>query len=278
MYNNQSIKEEINKHLINEYPKYHTILSDLIKPTIAIREGKKNTVISKFGGIPSLPKNYNIQSNKSLSFICQISTEEIKPYNNYNYFSDEGVLFFLINPNLGYPIKKENFKVLYLNNKEYFSNAIPNISLNPIIFNEVFIEFYLHYNFPSYQNYKILELEEKDVELDDEIEDIQDFINSNNHHFFNNQKCQIFGNPQALQGTVSFHWAINFLNLTHPLSDEELEKVKKTEKEYVLLLQIDLSDIKITNHFGDGILYFGIKKDDLIKKKFDNTELVYQST
>ncbi|MGY0408874.1 MAG: DUF1963 domain-containing protein, partial [Polaribacter sp.] len=218
---NQHIRKEINKHLINNYIKDYTVLSDLIKPTISIRNNKKDTAKSKLGGIPSLPKNFNTQNykNKLLSFICQISIQEIKLYENYNYFSDDGMLFFFINPNLSYPIEKEDFKVLYLNNKEYSFNVRSNNLLGPIIFDEIFIEFYLHYNFPSYQNWEMLELKENGVELDEEIEDIQDFINDSINYISNNVGSQIFGNPQALQGTVSFHWAVSFLNLNYPFSD-----------------------------------------------------------
>ncbi len=280
---NHIIKEKIYMHLLNEYSENNIILRDLMKPTIAIKNNT-NVKLSKFGGLPYFTKSFNGLNfeNKSLSFICQIVVDEINPFNEYDNLLNEGVLYFFMDVNSSYPIKKEDYKLLYLNNKDNNNNieaiTVPNILTNGIVLTEVFIEFYSHYNFPSYQNYKILEIEEKNIELDDQIEEIQDYINHITNHYSNNVGSQIFGNPQAIQGTVSFHWAADSLNLNYPFSDKEIKKIKKIEKEFILLLQIDFSDIKITEHFGDGVLYFGIREDDLIKRNFNNVELVYQST
>ncbi|WP_347921816.1 DUF1963 domain-containing protein [Pontimicrobium sp. SW4] len=276
----QTIEESINQYMINNHINVYAILLDLIKPTIAFKKSEKSKNISKFGGIPLFSDDLDMDrfNIKSLSHLCQISVDEIMPYNEFNYFFDGGMISFFINLNLSFPIRRSDYKVFYHNcKKEYLTQRHEHFVNSPVL-DEMFIDFYLHYNFPSYQNYKMLELETRGINLDEEIDEIQDFIDTNNNHFSNNIGSQLFGNPQAVQGTVSFHWAASALNLSYPFTDQDLKKINEIEKEYILLLQVDFSDINVTENFGDGMLYFGIKKEDLMRKDFDNVELVYQST
>lgn len=272
----KSLKEVISNLIMQEYASDYSLLLNLIKPTIGIRKST-NKAISKFGGNPFFPPNFVLNKNfdKSLTFLCQIAVDEYLEYDKYGYLPKSYMLYFYINTKLDYPIKKEDFKVLCLSVEKGYLEEQRN---NENRIAELFIEFFTHYNFPSYQSYEILELNLDDFELDQKIEDLQEFINNYNKITLGCEGSQLYGNPQALQGNVSFHWALQSLNLDYQLTDYELNKVKNIEKEFVLLLQIDLSDLNIIDDFGDGVLYFGIRKEDLRKKDFSKVELVYQAT
>jgi len=198
------------------------------------------------------------------------------PYDEYNYFTKSHMLYFFINPNLSYPIQKKDFKVLCI---KCDKDTLKDYNSEQLKFDELFIDFFPHYNFPSYQSHERINIDDENFELDEKICETQEFIDDINNIASGSEGSKLFGNPQAIQGTVSFHWAIKSLGLSyHQFSDEELKKLRKKEKQFILLLQVNFSDLDITDRFGDGILYFGIRKDDLIKRDFNKVELVFQST
>ncbi|MBV7269342.1 DUF1963 domain-containing protein [Winogradskyella luteola] len=268
--------EIVKKHIVEEYKSDHHLLLSLIKSNIGIRKSEHKS-ISKFGGAPLLPRRFDIKEylEKPLSFLCQIFVDEFQSLDEYKYLKKGTILYFFINPNLSYPIKKEDFKVFSL---PYHKDFSKHKDSNQLVFDELFLEFFSHYNFPSYQSYVMEKVEKDNFELDEEIEEIQDFINTYNNLTLDSEGSQLFGNPQAIQGTVSLHWAINSLRLNYNFSEKELLKIRKEEEEFILLLQLDVSDIKFTEVFGDGVFYFGIKKQDIVNNIFNNIELVYQST
>lgn len=272
---NKLIFEKVKKIMIDDYINDNATLSNLIKPTVGIRKNDQKK-ISKFGGNPFFSNEFDVKKHvDDLVFLCQILVDEFTPYDEYNYLSNGNILYFFINPNLSYPIQKKDFKVLCL---PYRKDSLEEFNDNELLkYNELFVEFFPHYNFPSYQSYERVNIEDENFELDEKIEEIQDFINDFND-IPSGSGSQLFGNPQALQGTVSFHWAIKSLGLSYQFSDDLLKNIRDEEEKYLLLLQIDFSDMKITEDFGDGVFYFGIKKEDLINYNFDNVELIYQST
>lgn len=275
-FDNNLSFEDIKKIMLEEYINDYHLLYRLIKPTIGIRESKKQK-ISKFGGNPLIPSGFDVNKHidKSLSFLCQIAINEYSFYDEYNYLPTNKMLYFFVNPKLNYPVSKKDFKVICLS---YEKEPLKEYNGNSIKFNEIFIEFFKHYNFPSYQSYERIDMEDENFEFDQKIEEIQEFINEHNSITLGCEGSQLYGNPQALQGTVSYHWAIKSLGFNHPLSVNNIEDIKREEKGFNLLLQVDFSDINTTNLFSDGLFYFGIKHKDLSNYNFDNVELVCQAT
>ena len=92
---------------------------------------------------------------------------------------------------------------------------------------------------------------------------------------------QVLGHPHAIQGAVRYCWAIKYLGLENIdiLTNEQIRLIKQEEDKFILLLQLDFSDQKITiDYFGDSIAYFGIHQKDLKSKNFENVILVMQNT
>lgn len=269
------MKDIIQEILLKECGNNYHVLSSLIKSTIGIRESEINS-FSKFGGKPDFPVgiNQDILYDKKHVFLCQLYTKDFTEINQYHDLLDEGILYFFLNPKFIYPISDNDFKVIYVNNLKEDKIVSSNIDNHKT----TFMEFYSHYNFPSYQNYQIEELEKKGIDVYSDIEEVQEEIDKVTNHTPDNEGSQIFGNPQAVQGTVMFHWAAKYLNLESPFSDDEIKKIRKHEKDFVLLLQIDFSSININENFGDGVAYFGIRREDIINRNFENVMFEYQST
>ena len=274
---NKSLDEITNISLRTKYKGDYSILSGLLNPTIGIRQSKHKR-ISKFGGNPLLQEEFDLDAHidDHLTFLCQISVQEYHQYDIYDYLPNDRIIYFFINKDIGYPITKNDFKVFSVSSNNDTLKEVQRNSRKK--FDEIYIEFFTHYNFPSYQCYKLLELNHQVPDLDEKIDEIQEFINDYNNISEGHEGSQLFGNPQAVQGTVSFHWALKSLNLDFQLSDKDMNKVKEREKEFVLLLQVDTSQLNLTNDYGDGIVYFGIRETDLAVNNFNSIELIYQTT
>ena len=89
------------------------------------------------------------------------------------------------------------------------------------------------------------------------------------------------GEAAAQQGDVNWEWAFHDLDYkSFDLSIEEKRRMNEREREFVLLLQVDFMDdhTDFSDYGGSGTAYFGISKEDLKNKKFENAILVCQTT
>ena len=95
---NKSLKEIIDKLMISEYVNDYSLLSNIIKPAIGIRHSQQKK-ISKLGGNPFFPPNFDMCDyvDESLIFLCQISVEEYRLYDEYNYLPSDSILYFYVN-------------------------------------------------------------------------------------------------------------------------------------------------------------------------------------
>lgn len=271
-YRNSVNYLSIIKYIQKEFPNRLAILEELLEPTISIVSSAEQK-ISKFGGEPDFPLNFDkYELSDDLKFLCQLSIKDIEKINFNSEILDDGILYFFVNPNFNYPPTRDDIKVIYIDD--------PNLDELDFTINSkdsVYMGFRLHFNFPSYQSQQIISFSNKGAPLDYITEELQDIIDEKTYHESENVGSQVFGNPQAVQGAVKFHWSLRDLGLKYPLSDSQIDKVRDKESDFVLLLQLDFSDFKIDG-FGDGVAYFGLKKEDLLKKNFNNVFFEYQST
>jgi len=230
--------------------------------------------ISKIGGKPPIFENVWPECKSTpLLFLAEISLSQISDINNL--LPKDGILcfFILTDDNLyRYPDRKGEFKVLYIENinRENTNKAFMSIKEYPI-------RFFEHYTLPSYQENILIGSNLTQVELN-LIEDIESNISDFEGYDIGHQ---VLGHPKAIQGTVRFWWAVKYLGLENieTLSEPEEEMAKQEGDKFILLLQLDFSDPKITvDHFGDSVAYFGIHQHDLKNKNFDNVILVMQNT
>lgn len=289
IFGNKNKFEQVKKQLkkLNWEVDFNTVL-ELLKPSISIKAklAKEKIKIgkSKFGGLPDLPNGIEWPSLNGLpfAFIGQINLEELQ-FDSENKLPKKGILYFFFSINdSDYQLEPANkiHKVLYINENlnDLKAQDYPTKYEEFAKFKECDIEFGEHYTLPSYQNYQITEnsFSDEDENLLFEAKDLICKITQAN----NDVGHQILGNANAVQGDVSYWWANQNYTITNEVSAEPEIEIQKNEREIILLLQIDMLDeIPEFHKFGaSGGLYFGIKKQDLENRNFENTKFVLQNS
>ena len=255
-------------------------IKSLLLPAIGFNIASKhaNSNSSKIGGYPPISNEiWPMYNGKPLVFLGQINLNEINKMNNLLNVKGS-LLFFICIDDLGYryPTKRDEFKILYIEdnietviNKEFFTIKEHSLS------------FFEYFTFPSYQDYII----EKNNISDDDLEVIEDIENEIRYLIDENLTLDInhqtLGYPKAVQDSVLYSWSKEYLGLDEEnnLSEEDFKRVREEEDNFILLLQLNFGDSKIEiDIFGDSIAYFGIHKEDLKNKNFNNVKLVIQNT
>lgn len=282
----KNIREEELKNkvidLINESEiKDKEKIKSFLLPSVGIKikssySSKAKT--SKIGGYPLISsENWPLYNGVPLLFLGQINLDYINKINNF--LNLKGTLFFFIytgDVGYRYPTKKDEFKVLYFEDN---FELIQKYALSTI--KEYSMSFFEFYTFPYYQENIIIknQIKEDDLELIDEIENKIKYLLNENLDI--DIEHQLFGHPKAIQGSVRFWWSKQYLGFeeNEELSDEDLKLINQEEDNFILLLQLNFGDAKIEiDNFGDSVLYFGIHKQDLKNRNFDNVKLVIQNT
>ncbi|BCY28868.1 YwqG family protein [Flavobacterium okayamense] len=282
---NEKVKKQLKK--LDWVVDFNIVLG-LLKPTISIKTKATKEKIkigkSKFGGLPDLPlgTEWPILNGFPFAFIGQINLEEIK-FDVENKLPEKGILYFFFSTNQtdyqSEPFNKIH-KVLYFNeNIDDLKTQDYPINYNDLAkFKECKIEFNEHYSLPSYQNYQILEngFSDEDENLLFEANELICEMTGANQDIGH----QILGNANAVQGDVSYWWANQNYNLENEIDEKKKTEIRKNEKEIILLLQVDMLDEnpEFSKFGASGGIYFGIKKQDLENKNFENTKFVIQNS
>ncbi|MBC8753925.1 DUF1963 domain-containing protein [Kordia sp. YSTF-M3] len=272
---------KIKKTIINSFPLQFELVEEILKPSIGIVANEKqisSNKFSKFGGFPIVNKNHPLLSflDFNYSMLCQINIIELKKIDIEYQLPNQGILYFFINPNLT-KFTSDNYKVVFIEGNGDFE-FIKEERVSEVVYNESEINFFEHYTFPSYQEKSRLKISDK---IDDDIiesiyEEVCEITGKSleiGH--------QILGEPQATQGTVKYWWALQSLGYAEfeSLNNSQKQEISNLQEDFILLLQIDLEDPNLSfTNLETGALYFGILKDDLKNKNFDNVVLVYQSS
>lgn len=286
---NSNVAKKVEKQLKNlPWKTDFNIVLKLLKPTISVKTKVVNEKVkigkSKFGGLPHLPTG-TIWPNLNgfpFAFIGQINLEEIK-FDFENKLPPKGILYFFFSTtqtDYQFESLDKIHKVLYFNeNLNDLKTQDYPINYNELAkFKECAIEFGEHYTLPSYQNYLIVEnaLSDDDEDLLFEANELICEITGADQGIAH----QILGNADAVQSDVSYPWANQSYNIDKEISEKKKTEIEKNEKEIILLLQVNMLDENPEFHkFGaTGGIYFGIKKQDLKNKNFENTKFELQNT
>ena len=218
-------------------------------------------------------------------FLGQINLSEIK-LDKLNYLPENGSLLFFFSTNQDdyrYENLKDMHRVIFI---EKLSNLeqrnYPEKYSDLAKFNECRIEYFEQFSLPSYQNYKILDLNftDEDDNLLFEASEIINELTSAGEDIGH----QILGNAQAVQGDVNYPWALQSighkLKTLSELNITDQNRVLENQKNIRLLLQIDMSD-NTPNFSGFGAsggIYFGIAEKDLANGNFENTYFELQNS
>ena len=252
---------------------------------------------SKIGGKPYLPKDFvwPYYQELPLSFLAQINLEEVKSLDKDNLLPSTGMLYFfyeLETEEWGYkPQSKGCAKVFYFENNSNFDLIdFPEDMEDCYKIPEFKISFKSNISLPSYEDFDILNEDEKILEKYRMSENLKDFENNLFYEYSNfynehieslESYTKLLGYPDVIQNSMEEECAavtrgFNMGGIGYPKKYKE--EIKKASKDWILLFQmntLETSDYELI--FGDsGHIYFWIKKEDLANRNFENIWLILQ--
>ncbi|WP_109851870.1 DUF1963 domain-containing protein [Aquimarina sp. AU58] len=232
---------------------------------------------SKIGGTPDLPKDmeWPVFEGKAMVFLAQLNLSEVALHHNHELLPKDGILYFFVyfpepvnqyGACFDFILPKENYKILYYNRdiSELKSMDFPDTLIPEYQFEDSLVTFKSFFEIPS------------DIYAYTEWQEEEDLSYNDNDHvikFHQNilktfETIQILGTPLPVQDFVSSDWAYTYIE--HEESNEDEEEL---EADFVNLLSLP-----IFSKIGDSIGYFGIRKGDLIAKKFEKTVFIMQGS
>ncbi|MEH6852900.1 YwqG family protein [Bacillus pseudomycoides] len=253
---------------------------DTLEPTIQIhlcRESDENIAVgtSKFGGFPDLPDALEIPMKHDipLQFIGQLNLEEVQPYHKGNPLPTKGMLYFFYDAEeqpWGFDPKDiGGHRVLYAENIEKLKRREITIETFP----PSLISFQETWTLTKEKIGKTGLSDDDEWDFYKEIEEVYIGEGYNGLH-------HLLGSAQAIQSeemAEECHLVTQgfYFGNAYP-SNIERKCLSGSPRDWMLLLQIDTND-ESQMYWGDtGLLYFWIKKEDLLQKNFENTWLILQ--
>lgn len=280
---------------LHHLEKYQSDLEKLSRKTTKLykfqTEEDLDLGTSKMGGFPDLPKDFSfpMHDGRYLSFLMQLNLSEFKEFDQDNILPSEGMLYFFYDVEeqpWGFAEDKGAWKVFYFNGdkSELTRTSFPEESVVLPCFSlkfEVFsslpentgeLEFETEEDEDNYWSLRHALISDSPFSNGDEVTNLDDFVGTP-YHF-------VLGHPYNVQNDV-FLVAEHYKNIrlygenyheATGISDDS----ETTEKEWVLLFQMD-SDDDLEVMWGDaGMIYFCIEKENLDKLKFDEVWLQLQ--
>jgi uncharacterized protein YwqG len=261
---------------------YFETIKPLVRPKIDLfltpaDESKIGIAISKIGGQPHLPKDYEWPKNelgKSLSFIGQLNFEEVSKFDKSGILPKQGLLSFFYcseQETWGFdPKDGQRFRVLYFDNDiELINHGFPADLGKPYsIFKPNHLTFSSGLSLPTWDDDSIEELIHE--------EDIDNYMEASS-----GSNNQILGYANCAQGTMELECQLVTNGLycgdATGYEDPRRKELEAGKNDWVLLLQIDSEEDKTGMMWGDsGRIYFWIKKQDLLNKDFNKSWCILQ--
>jgi uncharacterized protein YwqG len=250
-----------------------------IEKNCAFLEPANNTTLSKIGGLPiaSAKMVWPQYNGKSLSFLCQIDLTSLPTEFHSAGLPSEGVLYFFYDQEQqawGHNTDEiGSWRIIYESEERstLAQIAAPSDLGTEYVYKEKTVSFKTVTTLPSIGDEKL-----EQVHLNPEQE--ENYATLTEALFGGSPMHHLLGYPQCIQNCdmendcETVYQKVNN-NKTEIPKCGELESLNE---EWVLLLQLD-SDDDAGMMWGDaGMLYFWIRKCDLLNKKFENTWMILQ--
>jgi uncharacterized protein YwqG len=214
-----------------------------------------------------------------LSFLAQINLEEVASYDTEKVLPSTGILYFFYDSQQetwGFdPKDKGSWRVIYFDGdkSELKRVSLPENMPKEGIFTACRLELKSELSLPACESKYIDEIMLSDKESDayfdfcDELQ--QDSVIN-----------KLLGHPDQIQGDMQLEVQLVSNGLycgnSSGYLDPRAKELKKGVREWRLLLQID-SDPNCNMMWGDvGRLYFWIKNDDLLNRRFENVWMILE--
>lgn len=238
---------------------------------------------SKLGGKPWLPLDFvwpvftDDEVTRPLSFLCQINMADVKPYDSEGLLPEHGMLYFFYEYEAcrwGFdPEDNGCARVFYFEDTERFvSTELPKELSEECTVPEMAVLFTAR---PSYPDYEELEMHgDCDCDWDDYDELLGEMgVDTETEHH------KLLGYADIIQSEmlsdcerVSRGLYCGDPESYQSTSEAEAASIQRGAKDWMLLLQLStLEKNDWEMMWGDcGMLYFYIRKHDLINKRFEN--------
>lgn len=227
---------------------------------------------SKFGGKPDLPKNieWPKSENEPMTFLAQLNLKQVSEFDIDKTLPNYGMLYFFIaNPS---EFNLEH-KVIYSAENDLSETPFPTELNEDCRFKDLKMTFETIYTFPSVETLEIETLSENDVNSYYDIDE----------DFFTYENNQILGHTYPMQSDVKIEWACEYLGIE--FTSESLitndKKIESARNEFINLFQFSTENSIpefSENFYICSMGYFGITKNDLEKRNFDKTILIFQNS
>lgn len=248
----------------------------------------KSPASSKIGGKPYLPKQEKWfcvddgETSYPLSFVAQVNLEEVAKHDVEHVLPPRGMLYFFydfMDESIGcYPKDKNHFKVLYYegNMSELEQKEYPKELEEDFCIPEIPMRFSTRYEVPMCEEYN--EITGKKVDYDD-YNYVVESVGLDHDH--DQEIFKLLGYADLCQGSMLTicEMVCNGISCGNfdyiPLKPQYADKAS----EWILLFQVDvISNSEFELMIGDcGRLYYYIRKDDLMNKRFDKCWFMTQS-
>ncbi len=234
---------------------------------------------SKLGGKPDLPKSLRWPSNgktqSPLSFVAQINVTEAHPFDIDGALPSSGMLYFFYDVESfpwGFdPEDREGSKVIFVSEEdlELERKEFPSSLEDHQKFLPAKLQFESQLNVPDYFSDLL------DFELsDDDYEAYCDYLDTQ----FDRKQNKLLGHSNNIQNGMEFQCELvtNGIYCGNAQAYQNHPELEKNVSNWNLLVQVD-SNEDLNMMWGDsGRLYFWIKNQDLMQRKFDQSWLILQ--
>ena len=235
---------------------------------------------SKVGGLPDMPFNIDWPkyNDHYLTFFCQLNLADIKS----EQLPDKGIIYFFVwaVPNYSYSGKKESCRIIYtedtnnLRRLDFPGELDPRSKFAPST-----MHFYESVSYPDDESAWLRGLFDEVHQQGILYEQLKYILEGYHGSKFTEDK--VLGYDFAIQDSAQGYWPIGYLGIkTWKEVDERKDEIGKIWGDFVLLLQMDIYCVpsKLAAYGGSPAVYFGIRKQDLASRKFENTVLTFQDT
>jgi uncharacterized protein YwqG len=264
--------------LEHHWAKFQTLLRDEIIVSYAeTNESSIKIGTSKIGGRPDLPVDqswFQDDNGKSLSFLAQINFKETKPFDKSNQLPYTGIVYFFYSAEQGAwgydPDDKHKFKVFYFDGEtsRLRRHDFPNDVADQSRFKPCQLEFLSSTTLPGWESDEV-----KGVFTEDELDAYIELSEGG-------EITKLLGYSDNIQGPMEEECQLVtnglFCGDSSGRNDPRTKELEKDSHQWRLLFQIDSIE-KAGMMWGDGgRIYFWIKVDDLIARRFEQSWFALQ--
>ncbi len=272
---------------------YRDELVELVRPAVFLHSctvSSRDLPVgaSRLGGLPDLPSEcvWPSWQGKPLSFIAQINLSELPEFSERSLLPQSGYLFFFYDSERStsgtYKSERGSFAVFYTTGLvcAMHIDDIPEGLDQKAIFEPAQLSFSTGMSEPGWEHPS---LEHIGLSFEQRLEYAEAISQAEKRKQGSGKRSchQILGYPYSLQYPVA--WDCERARLGFWEADREEQKaldplIREGIEDWELLLQID-RDLQTKMEWpGDGRIYYMIRRQDLVLRRFDEAWLVLQST